>query len=301
MPTFGRLHFLRQAVDSVFAQSYPSWELVIVDDGSDATTLAYLNQIATHPAVRLIARPHCGRPSMVRNVGLNVTRGSYVAFLDSDDVWMREKLELQLAALRARPGCRWCYTAFARVTADGNILEEEARRPWRPLQGSIFAAVISAQATIRTPGVVLVERALLLEAGGFDEHMRNVEDFDLWSRLALRSDIALVDKVLVHVRQHDQNFSSSAESPYDWRDYSISKLSAVAGSDWQSLLKRERSRSAVVHASAAARQGERREATRILIHSARYSWFRGSWWWGVMRLAAWTLLRAPAGAGGRSR
>jgi hypothetical protein len=179
------------------------------------------------------------------------------------------------------------------VNSDGRPLAAEANRPWAPHEGSVFAEVVTGRASIRTPAV-LAERSLLLELGGFDESMPTVEDYDLWSRMALCSDVALVDQALVHVRLHDQNHSSHGASAYDWRDYSLAKLLLITDNKWHGLLRHERSRSAVVHAAASALHGNRTELRRIIHHSLHFSWYRLAWWLGLLRLlAAAAVRRAP--------
>src|ERR1700734_971226 len=101
LPTFDRLRFLRPAVDSVLAQSFTDWELVIADDGSGADTRQYLRTLERDARITLIWLTHSGTPAIVRNAALGRAGGEYVAFMDSDDLWTPVKLERQLKALRA--------------------------------------------------------------------------------------------------------------------------------------------------------------------------------------------------------
>ena len=102
LPTYNREVLLRRALESVLAQTYDLWELLVVDDGSTDGTRAYL-QTLTDTRVRAILREHCGNAGAVRNAGCRTARGSYLAFLDSDDQWLPEKLALQIADLHAHP------------------------------------------------------------------------------------------------------------------------------------------------------------------------------------------------------
>ena len=122
MPTFNRLEFVPPAIESVFAQSFTDWELIIADDGSGTDTRAYLQSL-THPRVRVLWMAHTGRPPVMLNAALRVARGEFVAFLDSDDVWLPRKLELQVASLRRQPARRWSCTAFALIDAAGRPLD----------------------------------------------------------------------------------------------------------------------------------------------------------------------------------
>jgi glycosyltransferase involved in cell wall biosynthesis len=284
LPTCGRLHYLRSAVASVFAQSRSDWELIIADDGSDHITRAYLHELAAHPAVRVIKLQHCGRPAAVRNAALQSATGRFAAFLDSDDIWLPTKLEAQIGELQARPGCRWSYTAFTRIDASDEVLQEESHRSWKPYDGEIFPYIVSGAASIRTPSVV-AEVDLLASVGYFDETMHSAEDYDLWARLALRSQVALVNRVLVFTRCHSDSHSNDWSSAYVCRDYSLIKLRNDAGPQWTSLLARERSRNAITYAATYAAQGSYRDAARVLWSSARFSWKYSFWWLGIARLA----------------
>src|ERR1041384_7078965 len=98
IPTFNRARYLREAIDSVLNQTYPYWELIIVDDGSTDETQSTLETLAD-ARVHVLRRPHEGNVARARNVGLEQAQGRYVAFLDSDDRWMPSKLQFQVADL----------------------------------------------------------------------------------------------------------------------------------------------------------------------------------------------------------
>jgi glycosyltransferase involved in cell wall biosynthesis len=279
VPTFERLDYLRPALDSVFAQTWPDWELIIADDGSGQDVQAYLSALEARPRVTAVRLPHTGNPAAVRNAGLRAATGTHVAFLDSDDLWAPRKLERQLATLGER---RWGYTAFRRVDAAGRVLPEERTRPWRPHQGDIFGLVVTGAASIRTPSV-LAERDLVTAAGGFDETLRSCEDYDLWMRLALRSPAAIVDEPLVDVRLHDRNHSLDWASAFHGRARSLAKLEAMVPAELRPLLRRERARNAAGLVAEHARRGERAAAARALIAGAAHAWRQPEWWWRVTR------------------
>ena len=117
IPTFNRLALLRQAVDSIKAQTFHDWELLVVDDGSTDQTVEYL-QAEQDQRIDLIRSAHCGNVGAVRNLGVSHARGRFVAFLDSDDLWKPTKLERQITALRSR-GAQWSYTGYEIVDESG--------------------------------------------------------------------------------------------------------------------------------------------------------------------------------------
>jgi glycosyltransferase involved in cell wall biosynthesis len=282
LPTFNRLRFLRPAIESVYAQTFSDWELIVADDGSDLETRQYLQALATQPGVTVLWLAHSGRPAVVRNAALERATGSYVAFLDSDDLWGATKLERQIGALRERVGCRWSYTAFLRVDACGRALAEEAARPWVPYEGEIFEQVVTGRASIRTPSV-LARRELIAQAGTFDEAMLSAEDFDLWLRLALCSQVAVVDAPLVHVRYHDENHTREWQAAYLGRDRSLRERQRLVDSGRRALLRAERMRNALQLARAHAERGEHRRMLRALWESLPYCRTYPHWWVTVLR------------------
>jgi len=286
VPTFNRLDYLRPALDSVFAQTFDAWELVVADDGSDVATRTHLASL-TAPRGQRIERlwlPHRGSPAAVRNAALGAARGEHVAFLDSDDLWAPRKLEEQLAALRARPDCHWCYTAFTRVDSSGVALSEERDRLWIPHQGAVFDDIARGAAAIRTPSVMATRR-LVLDAGAFDEALPSAEDYDLWMRLALRSPVALVDEALVFVRLHDDNLTRDWSSAFIGRDRSLRKLQSQVDPRRRALLQRERARNAAQLAAEHAARGDRKAAWQALWQARSYAWPHAAWWKQLARRA----------------
>jgi len=291
VPTYDRVDYLRPALESVFAQTWSNWDLVIADDGSGDEMRAYLRDLGNRPRVQVVWLPHRGIPAAVRNAALRAAGGSHVAFLDSDDLWAPRKLERQVALLSARPECRWSYTAFRQVDRLGVPLAGERTRRWTAYQGDIFEAVIKHEAELRTPAV-MAERQLLLDVGGFDEELRSAEDYDLWARLALRSPVAVVDEPLVDVRRHDRNHSRDWAIAFAGRDRSLAKLQSAVDPGRRALLRRERARNGATLVAEHARRGERREALQAFAGSAAYAWSYPEWWWRSLRAAAGSYLRS---------
>jgi glycosyltransferase involved in cell wall biosynthesis len=283
VPAFNRLRFLRPAIESVYAQTFTDWDLIIADDGSDLETRQYLESLANDRRVTVVWLAHTGRPSMVRNAALLRASGEYVAFLDSDDLWAATKLERQLEALRSRIHCRWSYTAFLRVDARGIALPEEDCRPWIPYEGDIFQQVVTARASIRTPSV-LATRQLIEQAGGFDEAMLSAEDYDLWLRLALYSEVAIVDEPLVYVRYHDENHTRDWQSAFRGRDRLLRRRQQLVDPGRRALLREERMRNALQLAAAHAELGAEGHMLRALWESLPYCWTYPRWWLGGAKM-----------------
>ena len=285
VPTYNRLKYLRAAVASVFAQSFTAWQLIIADDGSDAETRSYLQSLAESPRVRILWRSHCGVPAVVRNAAIAEATGAYVAFLDSDDQWMPQKLERQLAALAAHRRRRWSYTGYLLIDEAGNPKPRAAAQERGCPAGSILGDLLANRVDIWTPAV-LVERNLLAQLGGFNPRLVLFEDYDLWLRLATQSDIDLVDEPLIGVRRHGDHFRPEDRSISMARSRDQS-LEAVQG-----LLKdpalirlvgRERARSWLDLSG--ARAATNRVATLAsVLRGGNGAWRYAAWWAGLPRV-----------------
>ncbi|MGH8200117.1 MAG: glycosyltransferase family 2 protein [Steroidobacteraceae bacterium] len=217
MPTFNRLDWLRSAVASVLAQTHRDWELILVDDGSEAPTTEYLRGLRGNgdSRFRVILGEHCGNPPAVRNVALRAARGEYVAFLDSDDLWLPRKLELQIASLGAQPSREWSYTRSVLVDGAGRPLQgKRALRYPATKDGWIAESLIKGEAAV-TQSSVMVRRETIARVGGYPEDLPICGDYELYLRLALRSEIDFIDEPLALVRRHGEHYSSNLEALWD--------------------------------------------------------------------------------------
>src|ERR1700743_88430 len=153
LPVFNRLEFLRSAVESVFAQTYEDWEMIVADDGSAAETAAYLDSIVAS-RVRILRLSHSGNPSKVRNCAIAAARGRYLAFLDSDDIWASSKLERQISAMTDRQQSRWSYTLCNHIDENGRPVPRRRRTPAVFSEGWIFEQLLRLQFSIAMPTLV---------------------------------------------------------------------------------------------------------------------------------------------------
>ncbi len=200
LPTFDRRAFLLEAVDSVLAQTVQDWELLVIDDGSTDESVGSLDALAD-PRIAVHRRAHTGHIARLRNVGIAAARAPWVAFLDSDDRWLPQKLEQQLAYHAGHRRYRWSYTGRRFIDAEGAELSPDRFRTWQPHSGWILRHVLTHDANIALPSV-MVDRALLLEVGAFDPESLAGEDYDLWLRLAERGECGVLESALVEVRKH---------------------------------------------------------------------------------------------------
>jgi glycosyltransferase involved in cell wall biosynthesis len=189
IPTYDRMETLPRALDSVNKQTFSDWELIVVDDGStDGTDEMILRD---YPAVRFHRQEHTG-VSSARNAGVALASGAWVAFLDSDDAWLPEKLELQLSGLADEPQLRLSHT--------DEIWVRNGRRVNQPKEyaksgGYIYRRCLPLCCIC--PSSVLIRRDLFDEIGGFDETFPVCEDYDLWLRITAREPVHYLDQALV--------------------------------------------------------------------------------------------------------
>lgn len=200
MPVYNGMRFLKEAVDSVFAQTLTDFEFLIVDDASTDGTPAYLQSL-TDPRVRIVTNPvNLGQTGSL-NRGLALARGEFIARLDQDDVCLPERLEKQLAMHEARPdvalSCTWEYT----IDSVGR-----RRRLWRSTianYGEFLGPLMVGKVPVWHPSVMFRASAVAA-VGGYDSTISLAEDYDLWLKLALARHVAaVVDPVLLLQRDHD--------------------------------------------------------------------------------------------------
>jgi glycosyltransferase involved in cell wall biosynthesis len=177
-------------------QQIDSLEIIIIDDGSTDTTFAKASGLAQAiPALRVIRMAHNGGVSAARNVGIRAATGKFLAFLDADDVWLEGKLRKQLTEIQRDNAITLvsCNSMF--VSESGEFLKEgHLNRP--PVDGDQSWKTLLIYNFLPTP-TVLTYRHLVLELGGFDEHLPVGEDLDLWIRLALKGKVSVLKEILI--------------------------------------------------------------------------------------------------------
>lgn len=189
IPTYNRGAFLEETVSSALAQTFTNWEILVVDDGSTDHTESVLAPYAD--ALRYVRIAHSG-VSAARNVGIRETGGEWVAFLDSDDLWLPKKLERQIRALQSSPEIPLCYTDEIWIR-HGRRVNPRARH--QKYSGWIFERCLPL--CIISPSSALIRRDLFEEVGAFDETLPACEDYDLWLRITLRYPVLLVEEKLI--------------------------------------------------------------------------------------------------------
>jgi len=201
IPTFNRADFLKESIQSVLSQTFTDFELIVVDDGSTDLTGEVVREF---PQVRYVPCPVNSGVSHARNLGIGLARGRYICFLDSDDSWIKNKLETQIRWMEAHADCQVCYTdeIWIRKGVRVNPMNKH-----RKCSGDIFPH--SLPLCIVSPSSVLMRAELFDEVGTFDEDLPVCEDYDLWLRISLKYPVHFIEEKLIVKRGGHQDQLSS--------------------------------------------------------------------------------------------
>jgi glycosyltransferase involved in cell wall biosynthesis len=266
VPTYNSARYLASTVDSIIAQTFDDWELVLIDDGSRDKTVQLSQQLAAgNPKIRAVTGSH-GGPAVARNEGLRHSdpRSEFVIFLDSDDRWEADALETLLQALKDNPGCIAAHglarsTDLQGVQYEADDLADLMRRRRAMTANGLTDVPVSEPTTfstmlvhnwIVTPGTCLIRRSVLNKVGTFDPKTSPAEDWDLNIRLARAGNLALVDRIVLN-----------------WRRHPGSLLSTSRRTRWAHLLVRRRAVRSALNSPE-----QRRAALDILRAEWRSSW-----------------------------
>lgn len=192
IPTYNRGHLLDRAIDSVLRQTLSCAEVIIVNDGSTDNTSEVVEAKAemSRVPIRYIVQDNLG-PSAARNAGIVQSCSKYIAFLDSDDHWQKQKIKKQYSALQANPKYRISHT-YEKWLRRGEHLNQKKKHI--PRHGDIFDHCLNLCAVGMS--TVMLEKSLFTEIGIFNEEMRCCEDYDFWLRLSCRHHFLLIDERL---------------------------------------------------------------------------------------------------------
>ncbi len=189
IPTWNRSALLQRALDSVFRQSAPCAEVIVVDDGSEDETPQLLKQQRDHQCLKVIRQKNRGAAA-ARNSGIAAAANDYIAFLDSDDHWQKKKLEVQFAAF-ADSDFLISHT-YEKWLRNGQHLNQ--KKIHIPRHGDIFTHCLRLCAVGMS--TVMVKKELFAITGLFDESMHCCEDYDLWLRASAKVPFLLVKERL---------------------------------------------------------------------------------------------------------
>ncbi len=196
IPTYNRLELLRETVNSVRAQTFRDFEIIVVNDGSSDGTEEWL---AEQTDITAVNQPNQGIASS-RNNGAAVAQGEWFAFLDHDDLWADAKLEVQAEYLRANSDLAMVAAKHIRLGAKAGF---SGRPTW--IRGDLFVKTYS-ESFIHTSSV-MIRRDVFQEINGFPTRYKFADEFDVWLKISKNHTIAYVDQPLVFIRFYESNTS----------------------------------------------------------------------------------------------
>ena len=201
IPTYNRAHLIKDALGSVLAQTLSVTEIIVVDDGSSDDTETVVTSWAAGNDISLVYLKQANAGGNVaRNRGVETARGELIAFLDSDDLWARDKLEKQVAVMTANPELGAVYCGVREVVIGADTPPEIPSRSYP--QGDLLDALLVSDVTAPT-SCYLVRRDVFEKAGLFDTSLQARQDWDMWIRIAKDYKIGAVPEALVDLRTHD--------------------------------------------------------------------------------------------------
>jgi glycosyltransferase involved in cell wall biosynthesis len=216
IPTYNRGWTLREAIDSVLAQEFADFELIVVDDGSTDHTREILD---SHGQDIIVLRQPNQGVSAARNRGIDESHAQLVAFLDSDDLWLPQKLTRQVEFFKFNPDALICQTEETWLR---NGVRVNPKRRHHKLSGMIFEPSLAL--CLVSPSAVMIRRTLFDTVGLFDESLPACEDYDLWLRVSCRYPVFLIDEPLIIKRGGHEDQLSKAAGLDKYRIQSLKKL-----------------------------------------------------------------------------
>lgn len=208
IPTYNRARMIKRAVESVLAQSYKNFEIIVVDDGSTDGTKEALSEYINKGEIKYILQNNAG-PGVARNNGIQKARGELVAFLDSDDEWMPDKLEKQVKVFQQKGDDIIVFSNMEYINERGEKIGELFQKT-RPSDGMILKQLLSDN-FISTSSVV-APRSIILKAGGFAKNNKLFsigEEHILWLKLASSTEFCYIQEPLVRYHIHSGQIISS--------------------------------------------------------------------------------------------
>lgn len=204
IPTYKHQDYVYETLASVFNQTFADYEVIIVNDGSPDNTREVLQPLADAGKIKYIEQENQGQAS-ARNRGLAEARGSFVAFLDDDDLWPPEKLGWQVKYLQANPQVEVIAGQIQTIDSQGEVTQVEFAQP-----GFVSFETLFYGCPIWSPGQTLIRKAALDEVGGFSTQIWGADDYDLWMRLGKRSPLSIDSRLALYYRKHATNASHNS-------------------------------------------------------------------------------------------
>ena len=219
LPTYNCAAFLSHSIGTILSQTYNSYEIIVIDDGSTDNTKEVL-----YPFMQRIkyirSEQNKGLPT-ARNIGILPAQGKYIAFIDADDLWLPEKLQTDIEYFETHPEVSMVYSKHINIDEKGDDLGGNTKKQLP--SGNIFTQLFSEQNFIITSSVV-VRKEVFETTGLFDEQLFNCQDWDMWLRIAFHFKVAGINKPLVKYRHNPHSLSKNRNNVLKYQKIIIDKI-----------------------------------------------------------------------------
>jgi len=217
IPTYNRKHTLPRAVNSVLKQTYEPFEIFVIDDGSTDGTKEWFPE--EYPFVKYFYQENLG-VSSARNNAIQISKGNWIAFLDSDDEWFPKKLENQIKLINNSKGYKFCHTNEIWIR---NGVRVNQMKKHQKYGGKIFKKCLDICRI--SPSSSLINRSIFNDIGLFDESLKVCEDYDLWLRITAKYPILFLDEPLIKkFGGHSDQLSIVPKGIEQYRIQSLEKI-----------------------------------------------------------------------------
>tara|TARA_B100001250_G_scaffold317642_1_gene280088 strand:- start:277 stop:1137 length:861 start_codon:yes stop_codon:yes gene_type:complete len=227
IPAYNRKHTLPRALDSVLAQSYQPFEIILIDDGSTDGTINLIK--SKYPSIKLLESHETSKSlkdyspkgvSVARNVGIKQSKGDWIAFLDSDDEWIPDKLTKQVQLVNKSRGSVFCHTNEIWIRDGVRVNQGKKHQKYG---GYIFKECLDICRI--SPSSALIDKSIFEDIGLFDESLKVCEDYDLWLRITSNYPVLFLDKFLIKkYGGHEDQLSKTPEGIEQYRIKSLEKI-----------------------------------------------------------------------------
>jgi glycosyltransferase involved in cell wall biosynthesis len=205
VPAYNSQNTILETIASIQKQTFTDFELIVIDDGSSDRTLELI-QTVRDPRIQ-VASYENGGVSVARNRGISLSTGEYITFIDADDLWTPDKLELQLKALQQHPAAGVAYSWTCFMDRQGKFFHDD-----RPIyfEGNVYAELLKTNFLLSGSNP-LIRRTALADVGEFDSTLTHAEEWDLYLRLAAKYNFVVVPKTQIFYRQTAGSASAKIE------------------------------------------------------------------------------------------
>ena len=272
VPVYNGERYIRETLESVFAQTYQDYEIICMDDGSNDASLAILNEYRDR--IKVVQQANTGQAG-ARNAGAKIGTGKYLAFLDQDDRWYPQKLERQVAILEANPEAVMVHCDMDWINETGDVTQRSlVSASHRSAHKGVTMPQLVGWDPCIYPSTMLIRRVAFDRVGGFDPELRSYgEDIDLMLRLRPEGLFIFLEETGTQYRKHSTNFSGSgSDAMFRCAEKFFQKLEGcyVGDKKRQALLNRFFAKLYSDWGKMKMRSGLRGEAQRLLLRSLRY-------------------------------